>query len=126
MIDFRHKGNFLNSNKLFEKCRKNINLENLDKYGQEGVAALSSATPINTGLTANSWYYKIVKDRRGVSIQFHNSNIQNEVLVAVVIQYGHGTRNGSWVQGTDYINPTIKPIFENITTQVWKEVLNRE
>jgi hypothetical protein len=86
------------------------------------VAALKSATPVDTGLTANSWYYKIERTKSSISITFNNSNIQNGVPIAIILQYGHGTRNGGWVQGRDYINPAIQPIFDKITEQAWKEV----
>ena len=94
----------------------------LDKYGREGVAALSSATPVDTGLTANSWHYKIEQRSGSVSIVFYNSNIQNGVPIAIILQYGHGTRNGGWVQGRDYINPAIQPVFDKITEDAWREV----
>ena len=92
------------------------------KYGREGVAALASATPVDTGRTANSWHYKIEQKQGSVSISFYNTNIQNGVPIAVILQYGHATRNGGWVQGRDYINPAIQPIFDKIADAAWKEV----
>ena len=94
----------------------------LEKYGHEGVAALASATPVNTGLTAKSWDYKIEQKKDSVALIFTNSNIQNGIPIAVILQYGHGTRNGGWVEGRDYINPAIQPIFDNIVKQAWGEV----
>lgn len=84
--------------------------------------ALSSATPIESGETANSWYYKINRTKESVSITFHNSNIQNGVPIAIILQYGHGTGTGGWVEGRDYINPAIQPIFDKIAEDAWKEV----
>ena len=122
MIKFKHKGNFVKTTRYFKSLEKAVNLNNLDKYGEEGVAALSSATPVDSSLTANSWYYKITKENGKTTISFHNSNIQNGVPIAIVLQYGHATRNGGWVQGRDYINPAIQPIFDKITNNAWEEV----
>ena len=122
MISFKHKGDFSKTFSFLEKAKGAVRLSDLDKYGREGVAALSSATPISTGLTANSWYYKIERKNGSATISFHNSNIQNGVPIAIILQYGHGTRNGGWVQGRDYINPAIQPIFDKIVNNAWKEV----
>ena len=122
MISFRQKGDFSKLTKYLEKVKEGFDVGILDKYGQAGVMALASATPVDTGLTANSWYYKIEKSKGSVSISFHNSNIQNGVPIAVILQYGHGTKNGGWVQGRDYINPAIRPIFDAIVEDAWKEV----
>ena len=122
MISFRQKGDFSKLTRFLEKAKEAVKLGDLDKYGREGVAALASATPVETGLTANSWYYKIENRNGSVTINFYNSNIQNGVPIAVILQYGHGTRNGGWVQGRDYINPAIQPIFDEIVKSAWKEV----
>ena len=122
MISFRQKGNFSELTRYLEKVKEKVKIGNLDKYGQEGVAALSSATPVRTGLTANSWYYKIKQSKDSVTLSFHNSNIQNGVPIAIVLQYGHATRDGGWVEGRDYINPAIQPIFDRIAEEAWKEV----
>ena len=122
MISFRQKGDFSKLTKYLEKVKEGFDVGILDKYGQAGVRALASATPVDTGLTANSWYYKIEKSKGSVSIDFYNSNIQNGVPIAVILQYGHGTKNGGWVQGRDYINPAIRPIFDAIVEDAWKEV----
>lgn len=122
MISFKQKGNFLDIKKDLKRMLNAIQRINLDKYGEAGVKALASATPIDTGNTANSWYYKIERKNDSVTIGFYNSNIQNEVPIAVILQYGHGTRNGGWVQGRDYINPAIRPIFDNIVNAAWREV----
>lgn len=122
MISFRQKGDFSKSMRYLERARNVVRLGDLDKYGREGVAALASATPIDSGETANSWYYKIVRTKNSVTIEFHNSNIQNGVPIAVILQYGHGTGTGGWVQGRDYINPAIQPIFDKIANDAWREV----
>ena len=122
MISFRHKGNFANTTRYFERVKKGVRMSDLDKYGREGVAALASATPVDTGLTANSWFYEIKRENGLAKISFKNSNIQNGVPIAIILQYGHGTRNGGWVQGRDYINPAIQPIFDKITYEAWREV----
>lgn len=88
----------------------------------KGIAALASATPIDSGQTANSWYYKIENRKNSVKLVFYNSNIQNGVPIAIILQYGHGTRKGGWVQGRDYINPAIQPTFDKLANQAWKEV----
>lgn len=122
MISFRQKGDFSKLTKFLEKAKNAVNLSNLDKYGKAGVAALASATPIDSGLTANSWYYGIVNKNGRVSINFYNSNIQNGVPIAIIIQYGHGTGTGGWVEGRDYINPAIQPIFDQLMKEIWREV----
>lgn len=125
MIRFRHKGDFSNLEKFLEHSADGVPKKVLDKYGQEGVRALSSATPKATGKTADSWYYKTEKKNGMLKIIFCNSNIQNEVPVAIVLQYGHATKNGGWVQGRDYINPAIQPIFDKMTAMAWEEVKKR-
>lgn len=122
MISFRQKGDFKNLTNYFERVKETVKLGDLDKYGREGVSALSSATPVKTGKTANSWSYEIKRSKNSVSIEFHNSNIQNGVPIAVILQYGHATGNGGWVQGRDYINPAVQPIFDKIAKNAWKEV----
>ena len=122
MIKFRQRGDFSKLTRYFERVKEVIELGDLDKYGREGVAALASATPVDTGLTASSWRYKIDHGKDSVSISFYNDNIQNGVSIAIILQYGHGTRNGGWVQGQDYINPAIRPLFDKIADEAWKEV----
>lgn len=122
MIKFRQKGDFSKLTRFLERAKEAVRLGDLDKYGREGVAALASATPVDSGLTANSWYYTIEHKNGSSSINFHNSNIQNGVPIAVILQYGHGTRNGGWVEGRDYINPAIQPIFDRIANDAWREV----
>ena len=122
MITFRQKGDFSKLTRYLEKVKSVVKLSDLDKYGKEGVAALASATPVDTGLTASSWSYEIKHKNGTVSISFKNSNIQNGVPIAIILQYGHLTRNGGWVQGRDYINPAIQPIFDKIANDAWREV----
>ena len=122
MISFRQKGDFSKLTSYLEKAKETIKLGNLDHYGQEGVKALSAATPQDSGKTASSWYYEIEHKNGSVSISFHNSNINKGVPIAIILQYGHGTRNGGWVEGKDYINPAIQPIFDKIASEAWKEV----
>lgn len=122
MITFRHKGDFSKLTSYLEKAKNAVRLGDLDKFGREGVAALASATPVDTGLTANSWYYEITRTKDSVSISFQNSNIQNGVPIAIILQYGHGTGTGGWVEGRDYINPAIQPIFDKIANDAWREV----
>lgn len=122
MIGFRHKGDFSKTSKYLNGIRQRNFVNILEKYGREGVEALASATPVNTGLTAKSWDYKIEQKNGSISLVFTNSNIQNGIPIAIILQYGHGTRNGGWVQGRDYINPAIQPIFDNIVKQAWGEV----
>ena len=124
MISFRQKGDFSKLTCYLERAKEAVRLGDLDKYGREGVAALASATPVDSGETANSWYYEIENKNGSATISFHNSNIQNGVPIAIILQYGHGTRNGGWVQGRDYINPAIQPIFDKIANEAWKGVTN--
>ena len=125
MISFRQKGDFSKLTSFLEKAKESVKIGDLDKYGREGVAALSSATPIDSGKTANSWSYEITNKNGSVTISFNNSNIQNGVPIAIILQYGHGTKNGGWVQGRDYINPAIQPVFDEIVDKAWREVTKR-
>lgn len=122
MIRFRQKGDFSKLTGFLEKVKDVVKIGDLNKYGREGVAALSSATPVDTGKTADSWYYEIKNQNGSATISFFNSNIQEGVPIAIILQYGHGTRNGGWVQGRDYINPAIRPLFDKIADDAWKEV----
>ena len=122
MIRFRHKGDFSKANKYLERVKETVKLGELDKYGRAGVAALASATPVESGTTASSWYYKIERSNGSVKIGFYNSNVNKGVPIAIILQYGHGTGTGGWVQGRDYINPAVRPIFDEIVENAWKEV----
>lgn len=121
-ISFRQKGDFNNTKRYLQKLR-DMKIDNiLSKYGQIGVDALSSATPVDTGKTASSWSYKIKRQNGKISLEFHNSNINKGVPIAIILQYGHATSNGGWVQGRDYINPAVQPLFDKIIEELRKEV----
>jgi hypothetical protein len=122
MISIRQQGDFSKFSRYLERAKNVFRVGDLNKYGRAGVAALASATPVESGLTANSWYYEITHKDGSATISFHNSNIQNGVSIAIILQYGHGTRNGGWVQGRDYINPAIQPIFDQMANDAWREV----
>ena len=122
MIGFKIKGDFRKTRKHFERLRRAKYLDILKNYGQKGVDALSAATPVDTGLTASSWYFKLETKATVSKILFCNSNVNNGIPIAIILQKGHGTRNGGWVEGRDYINPAIQPIFDEIAKGVWKEV----
>jgi hypothetical protein len=122
MVTFRQKGDFSKLTKFLERAKEAIHLGDLDRYGRAGVAALASATPVDSGLTANSWYYQIENKNGVAKISFYNSNIQDGVPIAIILQYGHATGTGGWVQGRDYINPAIQPIFDQIAEEAWREV----
>lgn len=122
MIRFRQRGDFSSLTSYFQRIKEVIKFSDLDKYGREGVVALEMYTPKDTGLTSRSWRYKIEHGNETVSISFYNTNINQGVSIAVILQYGHGTRNGGWVEGRDYINPAVRPIFDKIAEEAWKEV----
>lgn len=122
MITFKHRGDFSKLTRFLEKAKNVAKIGDLDKYGRAGVAALSSATPVESGKTASSWYYEIERQNGKVSINFHNSNINQGVPIAIILQYGHATGTGGWVEGRDYINPAIQPIFDEIVNNARKEV----
>lgn len=122
MITFRQKGNFSRFDNYIERLLEVIRLGKLDKYGREGVEALKSVTPRDTGETAESWYYTISRKKDRVTISFNNSNTPEGVPIAIILQYGHATRDGGWVEGVDYINPAIQPIFDKIAKNAWAEV----
>ena len=122
MISFRQKGDFSKLTQYLVKVKKGVKLSDLDKYGVAGVAALSSATPVDSGVTAASWSYEITRTKDEIVIAFNNSNIQNGVPIAIILQYGHGTGTGGWVQGRDYINPAVQSLFDEIADKAWREV----
>ena len=125
VIRFKHKGDFSKTKRFLSRSRKITDLRFLDKYGKKGVEALSSATPVETGETANSWYYEIKRGENSVSITFCNSHVHGGVPIALMLQFGHGTKNGGWVDGRDYINPAIQPIFDEMVNEAWREVTSR-
>lgn len=122
MITFTQKGDFSKLDSYFNRLKEIFKNSDLDSYGRQGVAALSASTPYDTGNTAGSWYYKIIRQDGLISLEFYNSNVNKGVPIAVVLQYGHGTGTGGWVEGRDYINPAIQPIFDDILNNMQKEV----
>lgn len=119
------KGDFKKTFKFLRAMKEKLFLKNLDKYGQMGVDALAAATPKRTGLTAESWTYDITDNGEQLIISWNNTNVQKGYYnVALMIQYGHGTGTGGWVEGIDYINPALKPVFDKIADAVWMEVKN--
>ena len=122
MISFRQKGDFSKLTRYFEQVKEAVKFGSLDKYGREGVAALMSATPVDSGKTKNSWKYEIERKNGSIAIVFSNTNINKGTPIAIILQYGHGTNNGGWVEGKDYINPAIQPIFDKIAESAWREV----
>ena len=122
MISFKSKGDFKKTQSFLEKAKRLEIQSVLERYGSVGVSALSSATPVESGATASAWYYEVSIKRGAYTITFFNSNVNKGVPIAIILQYGHGTRNGGWVNGRDYINPSIQPIFDEIVEEAWKEV----
>ena len=122
MIKFTQKGDFSKLTKYLQKHSNSHFLKKLEQYGQIGIDALREATPKDTGLTANSWLCDVHVQTNRVELDWYNTNYNNGVPIAVILQYGHGTGTGGWVEGTDYINPAMKPIFEKISEDLWKEM----
>lgn len=122
MITIRQKGDFKKTEKLLKKSFGKDYRQILEKYGKIGVDTLSAATPVDTGVTASSWYYEIIQNESTLSVVWKNRNIVNGINIAVILQYGHATRNGGYVEGRDYINPALQPIFDELADAAWKEV----
>lgn len=122
MITFRQHGDFSKTMLFFERLKNLFNSGILDKYGKEGVEALSKATPVDTGKTAASWRYEIKNLQNGMAIEFINDNVVDGVNIAILIQYGHYTKSGGWVQGRDFINPASRPIFDRISEELSRKV----
>lgn len=121
-ISFRLKGDFRKTEKFLRKSLGKDYRDVLEKYGRKGVEALEAATPIESGMTAASWEYEIIQNNSSISVVWHNYNINKGVNIAIILQYGHGTRSGGWVEGVDYINPALQPIFNELADAAWKEV----
>jgi len=122
-ISFRHKGDFSKADKFFLKLLRKDYLKILDQYGKIGVETLAEHTPKDTGKTAASWTYEIVSNNKYSSVVFSNTNTNKGVNIAIILEYGHGTRNGGYVVGKHYIVPAIRPIFEKMASEAWKEVV---
>lgn len=123
MITFNQSGDFGRTMEFFNKA-KGLRLSDLDTYGNQGVMALSKMTPVDSGLTSDSWSYKISREKGKTTITWYNSNSSSNVPIAIILQYGHGTKNGGWVAGRDYINPAMRPVFDKMADLAWKEVTN--
>lgn len=121
-IKFVHKGDFKKTEKFLSKMMKRDYTKVLNKYGQMGVDALSRATPVDSGTTAASWSYKVETSGSSATIYWINNNINHGVSIAIILQYGHGTGTGGYVQGIDYINPALRPVFDKMADAAWKEV----
>lgn len=124
LIRLTSKGDFNNTFKFLKKMDNFQITKILDKYGKMGVNALANATPLDSGKTAESWGYEISVKKEGATIHWTNTNQNNGVYIAVILQYGHGTGTGGYVQGIDYINPAIRPVFDKIVEEAWMEVVN--
>lgn len=121
-ISFESKGSFKNLERFLSRMSKFEIRGILSKYGEQGVAALSAATPVSTGLAASSWSYEVINEGRSWTLAWNNHDVENGYPVAIMIQYGHGTGTGGYVQGIDYINPALRPIFDQLAEEVWKVV----
>ena len=122
MITFKHEGNFESTTSFLNRMMKSNHRNILEKYAKKGVDALSSATPVKTGKTSQSWSYKINYQDGRYEINWTNSNTNDGVNIALILQYGHGTRRGGYVKGIDYINPALRQVFEEMTNELWGEV----
>ena len=123
MITFKQSGNFNKTEDFLRTVQTGSYLHILDRYGKLGVEALALATPIDSGDTASAWNYKIIQSKTGAKLVWTNSNVVDDVPIAILIQYGHATRDGSYIQGRDFINPALQPIFDKILVDIWREVI---
>jgi len=124
MFSLNDSGSYKNLEKFLKSFDKVDFISDLKRYGQMGVDALASATPTESGVTSSSWGYNVKGERNMARIEWFNTNVQSGSNIAILLQYGHGTRTGGYVQGQDYINPAIKPIFDKIAEDLWKQVKN--
>ena len=122
MISFRNKGSFKHVENFFKRVGNGDIYRGIEIYAQRGVDALKDATPKSSGETASSWFYKINRDRNSLSIEWDNSNVNDHVNIALILQLGHGTGTGGYFRGLDYINPALQPIFDDIASKIWEEV----
>lgn len=123
-ITFKHRGDLSRTRKFLNSVKNVIKFHGIESYAEEGLAALRDATPHDTGNTARSWYYEIERSHGSVSVVYKNSNIQNGISIAIILQYGHGTGTGGYVEGRDYINPAVRPVFDKLAADMWEEVVN--
>lgn len=124
MIKVSVKGDWSKTDIFLERCLNLFKAGKLNRYGERGVDALKAATPRDTGITADSWYYNIVPVGGGLSIQWLNSSQNQGISIVILVQYGHGLHNGGYVEGVDFINPALKPVFDEIADDLWKELTN--
>ena len=122
MIEFKVKGDWSKTNKFLERALEVVKLGELDKYGQKGVEVLAANTPKDSGVTADSWYYRITHYKEGAKIEWLNSSANEGIPIVILLQYGHAFQNGEYFEGIDFINPAIKPIFHAIAEDAWKEL----
>lgn len=122
LVVMKQSGSLKNFEGFLYKNRNRRLYQLLNEYGKQGVELLRDATPVDTGKTATGWDYEIEVSSQGVSLYWVNNNVNEGVPIAILIQYGHATRSGSYVQGVDYINPALRPLFESMATKLWKEV----
>lgn len=125
MVTFKQKGDFKRTNSFLERCLEAVKLGKLDSYGRKGVELLRASTPIDSGKTADSWSYRITRSDGHAEISFDNSNINDGVNIAIILQYGHATNGGGYVRGRDYINPAVQPLFDEIADSAWKEITSK-
>lgn len=124
MIEVTVQGDNDKTTRSLKKMASGDQFSDFDRYGQVGVRALSASTPVDTGLAAHSWYYKVIRDSRNPGIEWCNADVESGLNVVILIQYGHGTGTGGYVQGRDFINPAMQPVFDQIAIDVWKKVTN--
>lgn len=124
VISFSQKGGFKQTDRFFHRILEKHYMQKMRAFGEQGVKALQSATPKDSGETANAWSYEIVEEVGRVGLFWKNNHFNDGVNIAIILQYGHGTRNGGWVEGIDYINPAIRPIFKEMADEAWKEVVS--
>ena len=125
MIKITSKGDFNKTMKFLKGIKSSDYTKILDKYGKIGVSKLSAATPVDSGSTANSWHYRIENGRGGAKVVWYNTNVNRGVSIAMILQYGHGTGTGGYVRGRDYINPAMRPVFDELANAAWKEVVGK-
>ena len=124
MIEYNVKGDWKKTNSFLERALEICKLGILDKYGQRGVDALKNATPRDSGETADSWYYRISHSRYGARIEWLNSSQNEGIPIVILLQYGHGYQNGEYYEGVDFINPALRPVFDSIAEDAWRELTN--
>lgn len=124
-ITFRQRGDLSKTQRFLRNAQSAIKFRNLETYAEQGLKALQESTPLDSGETARCWYYEIERTSSSVSVVYKNSNINDGVQIAVILQYGHGTGTGGYVEGRDYINPAVRPVFDQLADDIWEEVIGR-